>query len=207
MGPAGFAEAEQVYQAALAQSPDEDDIKVGLAGVFHHQHKPSAALVIIDELLKQADPPPPALLLAARLYVQAGAHEQAAEFYRRALERKPALADADPGVLLAEVEEDLDEEEWGDRMAAPVEEIPELPLFELETSRISFENVGGMDRVKDEIRMKIIHPLSSPELYQAYGKAVGGGLLMFGPRDSRRGEGLLYLHRYPRHAGHVDRQQ
>ena len=181
VGAGRFEEAEQVYRAALAQSPDDDDIKVGLAGVFYHQHKPSAALVIIDELLKQADPPPPALLLAARLYVQAGAHEQAAEFYRRALGRDPGLADTDLGALLSEVEEDLDEEEWGDRMAAPVEEIPESPIFELETARISFENVGGMDMVKDEIRMKIIHPLSNPELYQAYGKAVGGGLLMFGP--------------------------
>ena len=34
---------------------------------------------------------------------------------------------------------------------------------------------------KEEIRLKIIHPLSHPELYKAYGKAIGGGILMYGP--------------------------
>jgi len=38
-----------------------------------------------------------------------------------------------------------------------------------------------MESVKEEIRMKIIHPLAHPELYAAYGKKVGGGILMYGP--------------------------
>src|SRR5207248_5444202 len=38
-----------------------------------------------------------------------------------------------------------------------------------------------MEGLKDEIRLKIIHPLANAELYRAYGKAVGGGLLMYGP--------------------------
>jgi len=38
-----------------------------------------------------------------------------------------------------------------------------------------------MEDVKEEIRMKIIHPLTHPELYKAYGKAIGGGILMYGP--------------------------
>src|SRR5437868_9081855 len=29
--------------------------------------------------------------------------------------------------------------------------------------------------------MKIIHPLTHPELYKAYGKTIGGGILMYGP--------------------------
>ena len=35
--------------------------------------------------------------------------------------------------------------------------------------------------VKEEIRLKIIHPLTHPELYKAYGKPIGGGILMYGP--------------------------
>src|SRR5207253_7673484 len=38
-----------------------------------------------------------------------------------------------------------------------------------------------MDKVKEEIRLKIILPLEHPELFQAYGKKVGGGILMYGP--------------------------
>src|SRR5258708_34380148 len=38
-----------------------------------------------------------------------------------------------------------------------------------------------MENVKEEVRMKIIHPLRHPELYKAYGKTAGGGKLMYGP--------------------------
>ena len=38
-----------------------------------------------------------------------------------------------------------------------------------------------MDAVKKEIEMKIIKPLMHPDLYKAYGKKVGGGILLYGP--------------------------
>jgi SpoVK/Ycf46/Vps4 family AAA+-type ATPase len=38
-----------------------------------------------------------------------------------------------------------------------------------------------MDTLKDEIGMKIIYPLRHPEMYKAYGKTIGGGILMYGP--------------------------
>jgi len=38
-----------------------------------------------------------------------------------------------------------------------------------------------MEELKEEIRMKIIYPLTNPELYKAYGKRAGGGILMYGP--------------------------
>ena len=55
--------------------------------------------------------------------------------------------------------------------------------LELQIDRPSetFADVGGMERVKDEIRIKIIHPLEHEELYRAYGKPIGGGILLCGP--------------------------
>lgn len=183
-------EAEQVYRTALSRWPEDADIKTGLAGVFYQQQKASAALVIIDELLKAADPPAPALLLAARLYAHAGGYDQAADAYRRAITLDPSLADAELNDLLTDddpeaerLSEDPDDPayDWDERLAAPVEDMPEAPTFELERAHITFADVGGMESVKEEIRMKIIHPLTNPELYKAYGKAVGGGILMYGP--------------------------
>src|SRR5690606_2588177 len=51
----------------------------------------------------------------------------------------------------------------------------------LERATASFKDVGGMDSLKDEIRMKVIHPLTHADLYKAYGKSAGGGILMYGP--------------------------
>lgn len=52
---------------------------------------------------------------------------------------------------------------------------------ELERPKINFTDVGGMQQVKEEIDIKIIQPLLHPELYEAYGKSAGGGILMYGP--------------------------
>jgi SpoVK/Ycf46/Vps4 family AAA+-type ATPase len=35
--------------------------------------------------------------------------------------------------------------------------------------------------VKERIRLSIIYPLQKPEIYKAYGKKVGGGILLYGP--------------------------
>jgi SpoVK/Ycf46/Vps4 family AAA+-type ATPase len=55
------------------------------------------------------------------------------------------------------------------------------PSAEIERPKISFREVGGMEALKEEIALKIIYPLHHPEVYRAYGKAVGGGILMYGP--------------------------
>jgi SpoVK/Ycf46/Vps4 family AAA+-type ATPase len=46
---------------------------------------------------------------------------------------------------------------------------------------VRFGDVGGLDAIKEEIRMKIIVPFQRPDLFRKYGKRVGGGVLMYGP--------------------------
>jgi SpoVK/Ycf46/Vps4 family AAA+-type ATPase len=38
-----------------------------------------------------------------------------------------------------------------------------------------------MDSVKEDIRVKIIYPIEHADMYAAYGKKMGGGLLLYGP--------------------------
>jgi SpoVK/Ycf46/Vps4 family AAA+-type ATPase len=78
-----------------------------------------------------------------------------------------------PGGGAGEVVEGKVRAAWEDG-PAPVEDSVERP-------KTTFKDVGGMEAVKDEIRMKIIHPLTHPELYRAYGKSAGGGILLYGP--------------------------
>ena len=78
------------------------------------------------------------------------------------------------------------------RVRLPADESGEVDFdTELERPKISFADVGGMESLKEEIRLKILHPLANPELYKMYGKSVGGGILMYGPP----GCGKTYLAR------------
>jgi SpoVK/Ycf46/Vps4 family AAA+-type ATPase len=47
--------------------------------------------------------------------------------------------------------------------------------------RVTFADVGGLDAVKEDIRMKVVLPYRRPDLFAAYGKKAGGGLLLYGP--------------------------
>lgn len=173
-------EAEQEYKDALARNPRNSRVKLGLARAYHQQGKHSAALVIVEDLIKD-DETPGAYILYARLLAQRGEIERAVRVYKQGIELDATVADGELasklGIGMDERESDVMEGKVRSAWEAPVDE----PEGDLERPKINFADVGGMDSLKDEIRLKIIHPLAHPELYQAYGKSIGGGILMYGP--------------------------
>lgn len=46
---------------------------------------------------------------------------------------------------------------------------------------IHFEDVIGLEDVKEEIRVKMINPIKYPEKYKYYNKKAGGGVILYGP--------------------------
>lgn len=46
---------------------------------------------------------------------------------------------------------------------------------------VGFEDIAGLEDVKEEIRLKMIYPFQHPELAQKYGIRTGGGVLLYGP--------------------------
>ncbi|BBP44529.1 ATP-binding protein [Thiosulfativibrio zosterae] len=46
---------------------------------------------------------------------------------------------------------------------------------------ITFDQVGGLDELKRQARMKIIEPFKNPALFKKFNKSAGGGLLLYGP--------------------------
>ncbi len=46
---------------------------------------------------------------------------------------------------------------------------------------VSFDNVVGLDEVKDEIRRLVIYPFQHPEATERFKKQAGGGVLLYGP--------------------------
>ena len=62
------------------------------------------------------------------------------------------------------------------------ETVPADYQFEWDTlPAISFDDVAGLDDVKDAVVRKVLLPLANPELYEGYVKKNGGGLLLYGP--------------------------
>jgi AAA+ superfamily predicted ATPase len=191
LGMGRLEEAEKEYRQALSQAPENVPLRLGLANAFYQQGKNSAAVVIVEELIRRPDTPARAYLLHARLLLRAGEAERAAREYRKAVDAEPSAADPYLAEQLGVRAEDPASDEVDGRLRLRAEDPPPPPSTELERPEISFKDVGGMDALKEEIRMKIIHPMTHPELYRAYGKPIGGGILLYGPP----GCGKTYLAR------------
>jgi SpoVK/Ycf46/Vps4 family AAA+-type ATPase len=179
-----YDEAEREYKSAVQASPGDPKPKLGLADAYLKSGKASAAMVIAEDLVKSPNPPAKAHLLLARLLFNAGDADRAARQYRRAIEADESLADSEFADRLG-VSPDSAHREDDDsddrRVRAQSDGGGSAADVPIERPKISFRDVGGMDALKDEIRLKIIHPMAHPELYKAYGKPIGGGILMYGP--------------------------
>jgi transitional endoplasmic reticulum ATPase len=176
-GDAPGAEAE--FREGLRGTADDVALRVGLARAFHRQGKVSAALVVVEDLLRAGTGGAEVHLLHARILVDSGDVDRARQAYREAeaaggadveLAARLGGGRGTPALRTA-------------RGQPPVLDVGAEPDAEVEAERpgITFDDVGGMDALKEEIRLKIIHPLRNPELYRAYGMPVGGGILLYGP--------------------------
>jgi transitional endoplasmic reticulum ATPase len=50
-----------------------------------------------------------------------------------------------------------------------------------EKPNIRFDDVAGLDDVKEDVRLKMIYPFDHPELADKFGIRAGGGILLYGP--------------------------
>ena len=50
-----------------------------------------------------------------------------------------------------------------------------------EKPNLKFDDVAGLEDVKQDIRLKMIYPFDHPELAEKFGIRPGGGVLMYGP--------------------------
>lgn len=168
-------EAEETLVEGLKLSPDETPLKTLLAKAFLARGEFSKALVVCEELV--AGPcGGEVYLIQARCALQLEDEAGAAQAYRKARELDPSIHDE---ALEAIAPQAADEGELEFEFAGGNPEADFNPYVERPSG--GFAEVGGMEDVKRQVSLKIIEPLKNPELYRAYGKAIGGGILLYGP--------------------------
>lgn len=164
-----LAEAETEFTTILKIS-DDSKAKLGLARIYFQNGSYSACNVVLEELIDGGNAEPGILILYAKALLKENEMGKAIEIYQKVLAMDPFYHDEelDSKLRVRHVHPgDEYEDEMDDRF--------------LEKPDTNFSHVGGMDAVKKEIELKIIKPLKHPELYKAYGKKVGGGILLYGP--------------------------
>lgn len=50
-----------------------------------------------------------------------------------------------------------------------------------ERPRVRFDDIAGLEDVKEQIRLRMVYPFLHPELAERYDVRAGGGMLMYGP--------------------------
>jgi transitional endoplasmic reticulum ATPase len=177
-------QAEPEFKVVLDKDPSNAQARTGLAKAFYEQRKYSAAIIILEELLEGRPNNAPLLLLLSKALLKNEEPAKALQHYKNLLTINPSATDE-------ELDQHLRSANPSGGNVDDIIESLEDSFEKLEKPAINFDHVGGMNKVKEEIKIKIIQPLQYPEHYKAYGKKIGGGILLYGPP----GCGKTYLAR------------
>ena len=157
----------------LMQLTNDYKVKFKFAQLQFKKGAYSVCIVILEDIIQHTPKDKENLLLLTRALVEENSISKAVEIYKQIHEIDPLFTDEKLDNIL-KIKQDLHEDLYSE------DEDEEEDLF-LEKPTIDFKDVGGMENIKKEIEMKIIKPLEHQELYKAYGKKIGGGILLYGP--------------------------
>ena len=180
-----FDEARAAFDRVLQYDPANAEAKLGIAGALYLSGNISEAVVRTEALVKAKPSFAEAWILLARLALAEGDQTLAAEYYQNALGLNPNMRnpvlDRDIRIESPTTPADVPVAESDARESSEEFDGDASEFADLERPEVSFASVGGMEEIKEEIRMKIIYPLKNRALFKAYGKKLGGGVLLYGP--------------------------
>ena len=178
-------EAETEYQNILNRDNKHIKAKEGLAESYFKRNRYSGVIVVVEELIEMDKATERMMVICAKSLVREKSIADAQELYEKILDRNPDFEDKELDDNLRMPSFDFDEEgeefDEDDPFSFGFAAGPDDKDFFMEKPSINFSDVGGMDELKEEIDLKIIKPLENAEMYAAYGKKIGGGILLYGP--------------------------
>lgn len=188
----GFAgEAEALVRESIAAGAKEADLLPVFLPALMANGKHAEALLRAETALESGDDNE-VRLHYARLLLHKGEQRNALKEYLKVKDRAPRTADAElealcgglsvdaarpensepaenPALALAGGEQDrLDDDEWAAQ-------------FDWGDLKVTFDDVAGLEDVKNQIHLRIIAPFKQPEVYRAFRRSGGGGILLYGP--------------------------
>jgi transitional endoplasmic reticulum ATPase len=181
-----MSDSIESLEEAVRALPENLALRRQLAGALEKAGDADRALTEYDAILTRADGDAPAQLGRARCLYEVGRHAEALAAYQASVARDVSLADAalegkirrakdDPRARIRLVADGPDKD------AKKAANDPPPQVGEVEKPSITFADIGGLDELKEKVRLRVLYPLKRPDLYKAFGKKVGGGLLLYGP--------------------------
>lgn len=170
-------DALEELKILVKNQPDNLQFRYQMANIYYHRLETGKAIVLIEDIVKSPEASEELLVLYLRLLIEEKSLEKASEIYERIKDGNPEFFDEAIEKMAAEhftASDDIIDE------ANDILRENEIGLA-VEKPKVKFEDVGGMAQVKEEISFKIIRPLQHKELFAAYGKKAGGGILLYGP--------------------------
>ncbi len=167
-----YEEAEREYKHILSLNPQHFRAKAGLAKTYFKREQYGTAIVILEELIELKPREIAYRIQHCKALLRSGNKSEALEAYQDLIQLNPSFRD-----------DELDRQFRSFNLETGADEDDSIDEDAIRTKQpqINFNHVGGMQRVKEEIELKIIKPLQHKELYAAYGKKIGGGILLYGP--------------------------
>lgn len=189
---AGQPQRAAALLKAAPEIPDTETDALRQARV-EMENAPADAQLTLERVLKRNKACAEAYLLLARIYQKRGLREEARKKYGAATVIDESLHDAAMEAWLGTSQAAADPQDV--HPVADASAADELPvavqtgetsgqtdvIYETESPKITFNDIGGMEAVIERIRMNIIYPFKNPEVFKKFNKKPGGGILMYGP--------------------------
>lgn len=169
-----FEKAEKEFKNALGLEDGFEGAKIGLAWIAFKKKRFVEAKEVLEKIVFRNRKSDEAFYLLGKIEEELKEYSKALDNYKKAYR---ANGKSEYQEAMERLEGKIPVALLNKRVGAS----EEMDVGHLELPDVTFDDVAGLERAKEKIRELIILPLTHPEIYKAYKKKTGGGLLFFGP--------------------------